>query len=528
MGGMQVLEWAIMFPDRVRVARPDRHVRRGDGAADRLVEHRSPRHPLDPSWRGGDYYDAAPGDGPHEGLAMARMISQITFRSDDVFTDRFGREVVEPLDGGFSLWQRFEVERYLEYHGDKLVRRFDANSYLLLTKAMDLHDLGRGRGGARGRARRASRRRCSRWASAPTCSIPPTSSARSSTAVERGRRRRRLRRARQPPRPRRLPDRARPGRRGRDRVPRRESRRTMADQRRVAPRDRGRSEPAARTTTRSLAPVLWPSTTYFNRSVDENCAHRHDPRTRASSTAATAARRCSSSRTPSPRSKARRRRWRSGRAWARSPRSCSRSARPATTSSPSADVLGDQPAVHHAVPPLRHRRHVRRRAPTPTRSPPRCGRARRSSCSSRRRPTRGSMLVDLDAVGAIAGTVHGVRRDVRTAAGAADAVARRRPRHARGHEGHRRPQRRHARRRRRRARPHRRGVGASPDARRGVLARSTRGTPSAASARCTRGPSAVGRARSARRVPRSAPGGSQRVSTRGSTRTRSARSPSAR
>jgi homoserine O-acetyltransferase len=74
------------------------------------------------------------------------MISQITFRSDDVFTRRFGREVVEPLDG-FSLWQRFEVERYLEYQGDKLVRRFDANSYLLLTKAMDLHDLGRGRGG---------------------------------------------------------------------------------------------------------------------------------------------------------------------------------------------------------------------------------------------------------------------------------------------------------------------------------------------------------------------------------------------
>jgi homoserine O-acetyltransferase len=102
---------------------------------------------MDPCWRGGDYYDAAPGDGPHESLSIARMISQITFRSDDVFTDRFGREAVEPVDG-FSLWQRFEVERYLEYQGDKLVRRFDANSYLLLTKAMDLHDIGRGRGGA--------------------------------------------------------------------------------------------------------------------------------------------------------------------------------------------------------------------------------------------------------------------------------------------------------------------------------------------------------------------------------------------
>ena len=63
-----------------------------------------------------------------------------------IFTRRFGREVVEPLDG-FALWQRFQVERYLEYHGDKLARRFDANSYLILTKAMDLHDIARGRGG---------------------------------------------------------------------------------------------------------------------------------------------------------------------------------------------------------------------------------------------------------------------------------------------------------------------------------------------------------------------------------------------
>ena len=73
----------------------------------------------------------------------------MTFRSDDVFSERFGREVVEPVEG-FSLWQRFQVERYLEYQGDKLVRRFDANSYLLLTKAMDLHDLGRGGAGGGG------------------------------------------------------------------------------------------------------------------------------------------------------------------------------------------------------------------------------------------------------------------------------------------------------------------------------------------------------------------------------------------
>jgi homoserine O-acetyltransferase/O-succinyltransferase len=146
MGGMQALEWGVMYPDRVRSVIPVATCLAA--TAQQIGWWSTGRRAirLDPRWRDGDYYDAADGDGPHEGLAIARMISQITFRSDDVFTDRFGREVVEPLDG-FTLWQRFEVERYLEYHGDKLVRRFDANTYLLLTKAMDLHDLGRGRGG---------------------------------------------------------------------------------------------------------------------------------------------------------------------------------------------------------------------------------------------------------------------------------------------------------------------------------------------------------------------------------------------
>jgi homoserine O-acetyltransferase len=146
MGGMQALEWAVMYPERVASIVPISTA--VAASAQQIAWWSTGRRVIrmDPKWRGGEYYDAEPGDGPHEGLALARMISQITFRSDDVFTRRFGREVVEPLDG-FSLWQRFEVERYLEYHGDKLVRRFDANSYLLLTKAMDLHDLGRGRHG---------------------------------------------------------------------------------------------------------------------------------------------------------------------------------------------------------------------------------------------------------------------------------------------------------------------------------------------------------------------------------------------
>jgi len=150
MGGMMVLEWGVMFPDRVRSLVPIATC--AAASAQQIAWWATGRRliRMDPGFRGGDYYDAPPGQGPHEGLALARMVSQITFRTDDVFTDRFGREVVEPLGGGFSLWQRFEVERYLEYHGDKLVRRFDANTYLLLTKAMDLHDIGRGRGSPEG------------------------------------------------------------------------------------------------------------------------------------------------------------------------------------------------------------------------------------------------------------------------------------------------------------------------------------------------------------------------------------------
>jgi homoserine O-acetyltransferase len=146
MGGMQALEWGVMYPERVRALLPVATA--AAASAGQIGWWSSGRRAIrmDPRWRGGEYYDAAPGDGPHEGLATARMMSMMTFRSDDVFSARFGREVVEPVEG-FSLWQRFQVERYLEYQGDKLVRRFDANTYLILTKAMDLHDLARGRGG---------------------------------------------------------------------------------------------------------------------------------------------------------------------------------------------------------------------------------------------------------------------------------------------------------------------------------------------------------------------------------------------
>jgi homoserine O-acetyltransferase len=148
MGGMQALEWAVMYPRRVRslVAVATCMQATAQQIAWGAIGRRAIR--LDPAWNGGDYYDAAPGAGPAEGLEIARMVAQVTFRSDNVFTDRFGRELADRAEVGdtFDMWQRFEVERYLEHHGAKLARRFDANSYLAIGKAMDLHDVARGRG----------------------------------------------------------------------------------------------------------------------------------------------------------------------------------------------------------------------------------------------------------------------------------------------------------------------------------------------------------------------------------------------
>ncbi len=156
MGGMQVLEWAIMYPDLIRSIVPIATCTQATAQqiAWGAIGRRAIR--LDPRWRGGDYYDAEPGDGPGEGLAIARMVAQVTFRSDNVFTERFGRAFADGaiFDEHLDLSQRFEVEAYLDHHGDRLIRRFDTNSYLIIGKAMDLHDVGRGRGGLRPAMRR--------------------------------------------------------------------------------------------------------------------------------------------------------------------------------------------------------------------------------------------------------------------------------------------------------------------------------------------------------------------------------------
>lgn len=149
MGGMQALEWAITYPDRVASIAVIGTCTQATAQqiAWGAIGRRAIR--LDPRWRGGDYYDANSGEGPWQGLAIARMVAQVTFRSDNVFTDRFGRDLadMDAENNGIGLWDKFEVERYLDHHGDRLVRRFDANSYLLIGKAMDLHDVARGRGG---------------------------------------------------------------------------------------------------------------------------------------------------------------------------------------------------------------------------------------------------------------------------------------------------------------------------------------------------------------------------------------------
>ena len=149
MGGMQALEWAIMFPSRVRTLAAI--ATSAAASAQQIAWGSIGRRALlmDPGYNNGEYYDAGPDAGPWYGLAVARLVAQVTFRTDSRFTEKFGRELSDSNlnEHGIDLFSRFSVEGYLDHHGDKLVRRFDANSYLYIGKAMDLHDVGRSRGG---------------------------------------------------------------------------------------------------------------------------------------------------------------------------------------------------------------------------------------------------------------------------------------------------------------------------------------------------------------------------------------------
>ncbi|GEL99827.1 homoserine O-acetyltransferase MetX [Cellulomonas terrae] len=145
LGGLRVLEWAASAPERVGsiAAIATAAQTSGDQIAGFHTQLAAIR--ADPRYRDGDYYDAAAGDGPHVGLGLARQIAHQTYRSAKELDQRFGRIPQggeQPLEGG-----RFAVQSYLDHHGDKLSRRFDANTYVVLTRTMITHDLGRDRGG---------------------------------------------------------------------------------------------------------------------------------------------------------------------------------------------------------------------------------------------------------------------------------------------------------------------------------------------------------------------------------------------
>lgn len=145
LGGMRVLEWMVAHPDRVRSG-----LVLGTTAAvtaDQIGTHATQIAAIesDPRFLGGDYYDQPAGQGPHVGMGVARRIAHLTYRSESELSLRFGRDPQgdeDPMAGG-----RFAVESYLDHQADKLARRFDANTYISLTRAMSLFDVGEGRGG---------------------------------------------------------------------------------------------------------------------------------------------------------------------------------------------------------------------------------------------------------------------------------------------------------------------------------------------------------------------------------------------
>ncbi|MCS6590116.1 homoserine O-acetyltransferase MetX [Curtobacterium flaccumfaciens] len=146
MGGMHALEFAVSHPARVQ--RLAVLASTAQTTADQIAANSLQRAAIqmDPAFAGGDYYEADVGEGPHRGLSLARRMALMTYRASDELNSRFARSWqsdVSPLgDDG-----RFSVESYLDFHGNKFTRRFDASSYVTLTYAMDSHDVGAGRGG---------------------------------------------------------------------------------------------------------------------------------------------------------------------------------------------------------------------------------------------------------------------------------------------------------------------------------------------------------------------------------------------
>ncbi len=158
MGGMQALSWPATFPERVAaavvIASTARH------SAQNIAFHEVGRQAImaDPNWQGGEYYR---GDPPSAGLAVARMAAHITYLSEAGLTEKFGRKLqarANQPEGakGFGFDADFQVESYLRHQGLSFVDRFDANSYLYITRALDYFDLAEEHGGLLANAFRAT------------------------------------------------------------------------------------------------------------------------------------------------------------------------------------------------------------------------------------------------------------------------------------------------------------------------------------------------------------------------------------
>ncbi|MBV9497856.1 MAG: homoserine O-acetyltransferase [Acidobacteriaceae bacterium] len=141
MGGMQGLAWTVAYPDSVAAAIPIAATSRH--SAQQIAFNEVGRQAImaDPDWNEGNYYNSKP---PARGLAVARMVGHITYMSDTSMREKFGRRLRDKDAFGFDFSVDFEVESYLRYRGSQFVNRFDANSYLYITKAMDYFDLSAG------------------------------------------------------------------------------------------------------------------------------------------------------------------------------------------------------------------------------------------------------------------------------------------------------------------------------------------------------------------------------------------------
>jgi homoserine O-acetyltransferase len=157
MGGMQVLEWAANHTERVFSAVPIATA--AWHSSQNIAFHEVGRQAVmaDPDWCGGDYHSV--GKVPRNGLAVARMAAHITYLSEDALHRKFGRSLQELSRVTFSFNADFQVESYLRHQGSTFVDRFDANSYLYITRAMDYFDLGAGHGDVLANAFRGTKTR---------------------------------------------------------------------------------------------------------------------------------------------------------------------------------------------------------------------------------------------------------------------------------------------------------------------------------------------------------------------------------